>query len=64
MSSPIVQRNVLFLDVELRRIRKMLEESWPQRVERQAQATSKAAEQTKYREAYNARHTPESPDAA
>ena len=50
--------NVLFLDVEFRRIRKMLEESWPARVDAQAAQASKSAEGDKYRESFNARHTP------
>lgn len=54
----------LYLDVELRRIRKMLEQSRPQRVDEQAAATARAAEEQRYRESYNQRHTPEAPDAA
>jgi hypothetical protein len=46
---------VLYLDVELRRIRKMLEESWPQKVAEQAEQSRRTSEETRYREAYAAR---------
>jgi hypothetical protein len=59
-----VGNNVLYLDVEVRRIRKMLEESWPQKVAEQAEHSARAQRETELREAYNARHSAEGPKRA
>ena len=52
-------RNVLYLDVEFRRIQKMLRESWPQRVERDAQQASKDSRGNALRESYAKRREPD-----
>ena len=53
-----LRTNVLFLDVEFRRIRKMLEESWPQRVDAQAAQASKSAAEQAYAKTYAQRREP------
>jgi hypothetical protein len=55
--------NKLCLDFEVRRIRKMLEESWPQKVAEQAEQSRRTSEQMAGYEKWGRNH-PENPDAA
>lgn len=55
--------SVLYLDVEIRRIQKMLRESWPERVDEQAQQTDRAKREAEQLAAFRRNH-PENGNAA